>query len=130
MNEIHSLLLCTALTFIMLLVASLMRSRGWTPSGMKVAFGNRDDVPEPSPMAARADRAAKNMLENMTLFCAALLAAHLANGNATRIALGAQIFFWARLLYFFTYVAGIAYVRTLLWAVALGGVAVIASTAL
>lgn len=130
MNEVQSLLLCTALTFLMVLVASLMKSKGWSPAGMKVAFGNRDDVPEPTPMAARADRAGKNMLENMVLFGSVLLAAHLANANASRIALGAQVFFWARLAYWFTYLAGVPYLRTALWALGLVGMGIIGAAAL
>ena len=130
MNEAQSLLLCTGLTFLMVLVASTMKSKGWTPAGLKVAFGNRDDVPEPTPMAARADRAGKNMVENMVLFGSVLLAAHLANGNASRIALGAQVFFWARLAYWITYLAGVPYLRTALWAGGLVGMGIIGAAAL
>ena len=77
--------------------STLMRTTFWKPSGMKVALGNRDDVPEPPPLAARADRAAKNMLENLLLFCCLILAARLANAPQERVVLGARIFFCALL---------------------------------
>jgi uncharacterized MAPEG superfamily protein len=38
---------------------------------------------------------------------------------------GANIFFWARVAYFPTYLAGIAYVRSALWAVGLIGLAMV-----
>jgi uncharacterized MAPEG superfamily protein len=126
MTEIHYLLLSALLLWVMLLSASLIRARAWTPPGLRVAFGNRDDVPEPSPVAARADRAARNMLENLVLFVAVLAAAYFSGALSERTVLGAAIFFWARLAYFGIYLAGIKYLRTLTWAVALGGIGLIA----
>ncbi len=114
------------LCWIMLLTASLTRSRGWTPEGMKVGFGNRDDLPEPTPLAGRADRAAKNMLENLLLFTALLMAAHVGGVPSEQLALPSQLFFFARLIYFPVYLAGIEVVRTLLWAVGVVGMAMIA----
>ncbi|HXA48102.1 MAG TPA: MAPEG family protein, partial [Burkholderiaceae bacterium] len=52
------------LTWLMLIVASLMRARAWTFSGLMLALGNREKMPDASPLAARADRAARNTLEN------------------------------------------------------------------
>ena len=46
MTDVVYLALATALAWSMLLFASMARARGWTPSGLKVALGNRDDVPE------------------------------------------------------------------------------------
>ena len=125
------LLASAILTFVMLLAASMARARGWTPAGMKVAFGNRDDVPEPTPMAARGDRAAKNMLENLLLFAVVVLAAHAAGkGGDTRVAQGAALFFWSRLVYAPTYWLGIAYLRTLAWAGGIVGMVMILMTML
>ncbi|CAN5448667.1 MAPEG family protein [soil metagenome] len=115
MTDIHCLLLSIALTFLMIFVASQLRSRAWTPAGAKLAFGNREALPEPSAIAGRADRAAKNMLENLVLFLAVFVAARLAGAPPSDIVLGAQIFFFARVLYFFAYLLGIPYVRTFLW---------------
>ena len=50
--------------------------------------------------AGRADRAAKNMLENFLLFSALVLAAHAGGRAGARVDLGARIFFFARLAYF------------------------------
>lgn len=114
----------------MVAIAGVMRTRGWTADGFKLAAGNRENIPEPSAVAGRADRAAKNMLENMVLFGGVLLAAHLNNGNAGRIALGAQVFFYCRLAYWFIYLGGITGVRTLLWLGGVAGMAIIGSAAI
>src|SRR5688500_15938212 len=98
MNTDLKLLAYSALlTWIMLLVASALRTRSWTPAGIRIAFGNREELPKRTALAGRADRAAKNMIENFVLFAALLLAARLAGGDRGRIELGAQLFFWARL---------------------------------
>ena len=79
MNKIVFWLVASvALTWLMLLVASLLRTRGWTLPGMGLAFGNRDDLPAASAIAGRAERAARNMVENLVLFAALLLAAEVA----------------------------------------------------
>jgi uncharacterized MAPEG superfamily protein len=120
----HSVLGSGVLTFVMLCVASLLCSKGWTPPGMEIAFGNREDRPAPQGLAGRADRAARNMLEGMALLLAAVLAAQLA-GKASQAALGATVFFWARLVYWPVYLAGIIYLRTAVWLASIVGLALI-----
>ena len=120
------LLYSVALTWLMLLMASLARTHGWTVPGMRLAFGNRDDLPEPTPLAARAERAARNMVENLVLFAALVLAAHAAARVDARVALGAEMFFWARLAYAPLYWAGVHYLRTLAWAIGVAGMGLIA----
>ncbi|MFN0042444.1 MAG: MAPEG family protein [Alphaproteobacteria bacterium] len=114
------------LTWVMLVCASVIRSRSWTPAGMLLAFGNRDNLTPASPAAARADRAAKNMLENLPLFAALLLGAWFVGVPAEDLAVGSHLFFWARLAYFPVYLVGIPYLRTGLWAVSVVGMAIIA----
>lgn len=109
------------LTWVTVLVASMIRSRGWTMPGMLLAFGNRDNLPAPSALAGRADRAAANTLENFVLFAALALVAQTAGLANERVTLGAQIFFWARLVYVPVYWAGITYLRTGIWIVSLVG---------
>ncbi|MEO8858539.1 MAG: MAPEG family protein [Burkholderiaceae bacterium] len=115
------------LTIVMLLVAAGLRTRAWTNAGSAMAFGNRDDLPPPTPLSGRAQRAAANMLEGMLLFVALVLAAQIAGVLGSRVALGAALFFWARLVYFPVYLAGIAYLRTAVWAVSIIGLAIIFS---
>lgn len=118
------------LTWAALLAASLIRARGWTPSGMGLAMGNRDNMPEATPFAARADRAARNTIEGFILFTAIALTAHAAGLVSPRVALGAEIFFWSRVLYLPIYWAGIAYLRTLVWTVGMVGLVMMISALL
>lgn len=113
--------LMAIVTWLTLLVASLIRVKGWTPKGMQTAFGNREVLPETTPFAGRAERTARNTLENFVLFAAIALTAHLAGVGDARILQGAQIFFWARLLYIPVYYMGIPYLRTAIWLVSIAG---------
>ena len=124
-TDLHYLAYCVVLTWVMLMVASLSRAKAWTPKGLLLAFGNRDDLPPATPFDARADRAAKNMLENLVLFAVVVLVARLGGIEPNKIATGAAVFFWARVVYFFVYLAGIPYLRTAVWAVSVAGLVMI-----
>ena len=66
-----------------------------------------------------------NLIETMPAF-AALVLIVLYTGNASpTTALGAQIYFWGRVLYFPAYLAGIPFVRTIIWVVSTAGLVMI-----
>lgn len=111
------------LAWIMVCTASTLRARSWNLKGVLRAFGNRDDLPDMSPIAGRADRAAKNMLENLVLFTALVVAGHLSDADPHGMALGARIFFWSRVVYFPLYLAGVKFFRSFAWGVSLVGFA-------
>ena len=90
--------------------------------GLRWNVGNRDGEARPlTGMAARAGRANANFLETFGFFAAAVLAVVLAQKTGPQTALGAQIYFWARLAYLPIYVLGIPYLRTAVWAVSIWG---------
>ncbi len=122
----HLLAACALLYWIMVLVAGVLRLRVWTKAGMVLGFGNRETMPEPSLIAGRSERAARNMLENLVVFAALLLAAWMAKVPEAELVFPAQLFFWARLAYFPTYVVGIHYLRTAFWAAGAAGTAMLA----
>jgi uncharacterized MAPEG superfamily protein len=129
----HVLLLVVymaGITWLLLLAASLIRARGWTPEGMKIAMGNREMLPEATPFAGRADRTAKNTLENFVLFAALALVAHVSGTQSPRVLMGAEIFFWSRLLFIAVYYAGVPYLRTAVWTAGFSGLAMMASALL
>ncbi len=124
MPKLLSLVVCmTLLTWLTVLAASLIRARAWTPKGLMLAFGNRDNLPEATPLAGRAQRAAANSLENLLFFAALALVAQVAGATNERVLLGAQIFLWARVVYVPVYVVGIPFVRTGVWTVSIVGLA-------
>jgi uncharacterized MAPEG superfamily protein len=130
MDLAHLVAASAALTWIMIMTASFLRTRAFTLPGMVKAFGNRDDLAAPSAASERADRAARNMIENLVLFVALAVADGLfgAAGDA-RVRLGAALFFWARVAYFPVYLAGIRYLRTLIWIVSLAGLGMMLAAA-
>jgi uncharacterized MAPEG superfamily protein len=81
--------------------------------GLMAALGNRDDLSEPAPWAARVRRAHANAVENLAVFAALLLAAQAMGVPARLGAAAAEVYFWARLIHFLSYAAGIVLVRTL-----------------
>jgi uncharacterized MAPEG superfamily protein len=115
------------LTWLALLAASLIRARAWTLPGTIIAMGNRDNLPEATPLAGRADRAARNTVEGFILFAAIALVAHAAGATSPRVAMGAAIFFWSRVLFIPVYYAGIVYLRTLVWLASVIGLAMMIS---
>ena len=116
MTDVHFLLTSVALAWIMIMTAAELHTPTWTRAGAKHAFGNREALPERSALAGRADRAAKNMIENLVLFVALFVAARAANVDVT---LGAAVFFFARLAYFVVYLVGVPYLRSALWGLSL-----------
>lgn len=117
-------------TWLTLLAASLVRVKGWTLAGTLLAFGNREDLPPPSPLAGRAERTARNTLENFVLFAAIALVAQAAGTQSPRVLLGAQVFFWSRIAYIPVYYAGIRYLRTAVWAASIVGLGMMVSALL
>ena len=93
--------------------------------GLPTLAGNREGMPEIKGWAGRAARAHRNMLENLVLFAALVLVAVAAGKTNGTTLMGAQIFFWARLVYAPVYIAGIPWLRTGVWAVSIVGLAMI-----
>ena len=118
------------ITWLLLLAASLIRAHGWTPAGMALAMGNRENMPEFTGFTGRADRTARNTLENFVLFAAIVLVAHVAGISSPRVAAGAQLFFWTRLLFIPIYYVGIPYLRTVVWGAGIVGLGMMLSAML
>ncbi len=117
-TELQMLVLASMLTVLMSFpgVGALIVS-----NGMRYGFGNRDESPALPAWAGRANRAYRNMLDNLLPFAALVLAAQVAGVSNETTVWGATVFFWARVAYAGIYIAGIPYLRTLAFVVALGG---------
>jgi uncharacterized MAPEG superfamily protein len=120
--ELYYLVWSAALTLITCLVAV---SGATLQVGLPALAGNREGLPEITGWAGRAQRAHRNMLENLVLFAILVLAAKLAGvSNATTL-LGAQLFFWGRVAHALIYIAGIPWARTAAWLVSIVGLVLI-----
>lgn len=121
--DLKYLLASVVLTFVQVLIAAAAANQ---TVGLTTLAGNRDDVPAFTGFAGRAKRAHLNMIENMVLFVAlVLIAAAAGKANATT-AMGAAVFFWARLVYAVIYLLGVPWLRTVAWFVSVIGMIMIA----
>ena len=105
-------------TLISVVLGAAIRNQEWTKEGRDIGLGNRDDLKEATPMGGRAERAAKNSIEAAVFFVPLALIANAA-GLDNAVMQGAQVAFWSRFAYVPVYIAGIKYLRSLIW---IGGV--------
>ena len=98
-----------------------------TQFSLPVLVGNRETPVEGRDWVGRAQRAHRNMLESLALFAALVLVAHVSGlANATT-AMGAALFFYARLAYAAVYVIGVPWLRTVVWTLGAVGLLMILS---
>ena len=121
--DLKYLLFSVLLTFVQVLIAAAAANQH---VGLPTLAGNREGMPELTGFSGRARRAHLNMVENMVLFTALVLVAAVAGKANTMTAMGALIFFWARLVYAVIYLLGIPWLRTLAWFVSVIGMVIIA----
>ncbi|MBI2508791.1 MAG: MAPEG family protein [Betaproteobacteria bacterium] len=115
--ELNYLALVTAFTALM-----------WIPYilNMIVVRGLMDAVgypDNPKPMASWATRmraAHYNAVENLAVFAALVLVAHLAGVKGEATALACVVYFWARAVHYIAYTFAIPWVRTLAFFVGFG----------
>lgn len=122
--ELSLLVWSVVLAFVQMLLA-VAGSAGQL--GILPLVGNRENLGELPGWTGRALRAHRNMIENLVLFAALVLVAAVAGRTNSTTAFGAQLFFWARLVYAFVYLIGIPWLRTGLWAVSVIGMILVFS---
>lgn len=120
--ELTLLVWSVALAFVQVLVAVAGASGQFD---LATLAGNREGLPALTGWAGRAQRAHRNMLENLPLFIALVLIAQIASRTNAMTALGAQLFFWGRLAHAIIYIAGVPWLRTLAWLVSVIGLILI-----
>jgi uncharacterized MAPEG superfamily protein len=120
--ELMWLLWAVALTVVQMLVAV---GGATLQVGLPALAGNREGLPPFTGWVGRAMRAHYNMLESLVLFTALVLVAVVAGKTNDMTLLGAQLFFWARLVYAGVYIAGISWLRTGVWLVSIIGLLII-----
>lgn len=122
--ELSLLVWSVGLAFVQMLIAV---SGATLQVGLVTLAANREGLPEMRGWAGRARRAHLNMLENLVLFAPLVIVAVLSNNTNSTTLLGAQLFFWARLVHAVIYLAGIPWARTLVWVVSVIGLILIFS---
>tara|TARA_B100000674_G_scaffold445054_1_gene411085 strand:+ start:114 stop:509 length:396 start_codon:yes stop_codon:yes gene_type:complete len=120
--ELTFLLWSVVITFIQLIISLLGATQ---QHGLATLAGNRENIGSTSGWAGRAQRAHRNMLENLILFAILVIVAHIAGVSNELTVLGAQMFFWGRLAYSLIYVVGVAWLRTVAFLVSILGLILI-----
>src|SRR5919197_3427301 len=120
--ELTLLVWAVLLAFVQMLIAVMGAT---LQIGLPALAGNREGLAPCTGWAGRAARAHHNMLESLVLFAALVLLAVVAGKTNSTTLLGAQLFFWARLAYAVVYLAGIPWLRTVVWFVSVVGLALI-----
>jgi len=95
--------------------------------GLPKLASNREGLAPFGGCAGRGQRAHLNMLENLAIFAIFVIVAQLTGRANATTALGSTLFFWSRLVYAIVYVAGIPWLRTLIWGVSLAGIILVGS---
>jgi uncharacterized MAPEG superfamily protein len=120
--ELNLLVWSVALCVLQMLIA-VITAQGQV--GLPPLIGNREGFPELKGVAGRASRAHQNMVTNIVLFAILVLVAAVSGKANAMTALGAQLFFWARLAYAVIYLIGIPWARTVAWAISIVGLVLI-----
>ena len=116
--EMTMLAYSVALLFVLILVQALA---GVLAQGLPEMAGSRDNLGEPTPFQARTKRIVDNHREGLALFAPLVLIAAVAHVSNPATVLGAQLFFYARVVHAALYLAGVPWVRPLAWAVGIVG---------
>jgi uncharacterized MAPEG superfamily protein len=101
--------LMTALFWLPYLLDRLAVRGFW----LTVAASPPDSGKPQSSWAQRAIKAHQNAVENLAIFVSAVLVAHLLNVSTPATKAAVVIYFFARLIHFLDYLAGIPVARTL-----------------
>ena len=122
--DLWMLVASAGLQFALVMTAAMPRL---ALNGFVWGLGNREEPSTEMPgWAVRAQKASDNLQENMILAAILILVVHVSgNANATS-ALGAEIFFAARLVHAGVYMAGVPGLRTAVWSVSMVGLALVA----
>ena len=121
--EIQMLSWAVVLGLVQLVVATTLATND---QGLAYNMSARDlPAPPVSRLAARMLRAFGNFRETFVYFAVAVFVVTVLGKANASSALGAQIYFWARVLYVPVYAAGIPGLRTLIWAVSIAGLVMV-----
>ncbi len=121
--EIQMLCWSIVLGLVQLVIATSLATK---EQGLGYNLSPRDMPPPPvTTLTARFQRAFGNFRETFVYFAVSVLVVTLLNKTSPHTALGAEIYFWARLAYVPIYAAGLPVVRTLVWATSVVGLVMV-----
>ena len=106
---------------LLVIIIMIQASTGILAQGITAQAGSRDSAGEPSTFQSRCNRVVDNHREGLLIFAPLILVAAAAGISTEMTVLGAQLFFYSRVLHAIIYLAGIPWVRPLAWAAGMVG---------
>lgn len=123
MTESTMLLWSVVLGLVQIVAASMASNKD---VGMPYNLSSRDEPAPPlNKTAGRLVRAAANFRETFGLFAVSVILVVLLHRQTNSSAIGAQLYFWARLVYVPVYALGIQVVRTVVWVISIVGLVMV-----
>ena len=124
-------LLMLVYSAVLFLVIILMQAGlGISQNGLMAQAGNRDKLAEPTVLRKRVLRLSANMQENLVLFAIVVLVANAAGVSNDTTAMGAMVFFYARVGHAIIYTFGWPVIRPLFFFAGIIGIGMIGSEVL
>jgi len=111
---------------LLLAIILVQAALGIIQNGLMAQAGSRDNLPEPTVLRQRLQRLSANMQENLVIFTVVVLVASAAGVSNDATALGASVFFYARVGHAIVYGFGWPVIRPLFYFAGLYGIGVIA----
>ena len=109
----------SAAAFLIVILAQAGLAIG--QNGLLAQAGSRDDLPDPTVLRNRLQRLTANFQENLVMFAIVVLVANAAGVSNDATALGASLFFYARVAHAIVYAFGWPLIRPLFYFVGLYG---------
>jgi len=116
-TELSYLVLVTALTAVMWIpyILNMIAVRG-----IADAVGYPENPKPLAPWAAKMKAAHANAVENLVVFAAFVLAAHMIGVSNSATATACMVYFWARFVHWLVYSIAVPWVRTIAFVVGFG----------
>jgi uncharacterized MAPEG superfamily protein len=110
-----------------LILTVIQGTRNVIVLGLPTAAGNDYHLATWSGWHDRLNRAIRNLIEAIVIFCPIVVAVQILGITNETTALGAQVFFYGRVAHTLVFAAGIPYLRTIAWFAGVVGIIMVAS---
>jgi len=125
--EIQMLCWSVVLGLVQLMIATSLALKD---QGVTYNVSPRESAAPPvTKFTGRLQRAFGNFRETFVYFAVSVLVVTALGKNSPHSALGAQIYFWSRVIYIPVYAAGLPVVRTLIWGASIAGLVMVLGAA-
>jgi uncharacterized MAPEG superfamily protein len=125
--ELQMLVYSTGLLILLVLIQAVA---GVQSAGLMPLAGPRDDLPPAKKFHARMLRVVDNHREGLIMFAPLVLVLAATQISNQWTELGAQLFFWSRVVHAVLYIAGVPMVRPAAWTVGIVGTVMLLLAAL